>query len=342
LQSRRAGLARQLLLETKVPITDVAFASGFSSVRRFNAVMRERFHRSPTELRQARRVRHEGLVLRIDYRPPFQWESLLEFHARRAIPGVESIEDGVYRRTVRIGRHRGWISVCRDASKNTLLCEASHSLAPVILSVVTRVRRLFDLDAHPTVIDDHLALDKRLGARANPGLRLPGAFDGFETAIRAILGQQVTVKGATTLAARLVDRHGTSIETPFGDLRALFPLPKELVRLGSIGVPAARARAIEIMARHVDQGRLVLDPHADVAGTIEKLLELPGIGDWTAQYVAMRCLSWPDAFPATDLGIRQLGKDALAISERWRPWRSYAVMHLWRSHERAEIQKRAG
>lgn len=342
LQTKRAGLARQLLLGTTLPVTDVAFASGFSSIRRFNTVIRERFERSPTELRKSRGVRREGFVLRLDYRPPFDWAGLLEFLAGRAIPGVESVADGVYRRTVHIDDCRGWISVRPDPKRSALLCEVSTSLAPVILQVVARTRRLFDLDAHPTIIAEHLERDRRLAplVRRAPGLRLPGAFDGFEMAVRAILGQQVTVKGATTLAGRIAARTGAPIQTPFPELRVLFPSAAQLASartLANIGMPRARVDALVGLAKHVRDARITLDPHADVERTMDALRALPGIGDWTAQYVAMRALGWPDAFPATDLGVKQaLGKDALALAEAWRPWRAYAVMYLWRGHGRTE------
>ncbi|MBS2011621.1 MAG: helix-turn-helix domain-containing protein [Deltaproteobacteria bacterium] len=346
LQTKRAGLARQLLLGTTLPVTDIAFASGFASIRRFNSVVRERFGRTPTELRaKARaasgRARREGLVLRLDYRPPLDWDALIAFLGARAIPGVELAEGGVYRRTVRIGDHTGVLSVRPDPSRAALVCEASLTLAPVVLQVVARVRRLFDLDARPTIIADHLARDPRLAplVRAAPGLRLPGSFDGFEMAVRAILGQQVTVKGATTLAGRIVARVGAPLDvagTTAPGLTHVFPRPEDLAdgrALSSLGMPQARADAIAALARAVRDDRVSLDPRASVEKTMEALRELPGIGEWTAQYVAMRALGWPDAFPATDLGIRNaLGDDALAKAEAWRPWRAYAVMHLWRTH----------
>lgn len=343
LQTKRAGLARQLLLGTTLPVTDIAFASGFASIRRFNTVMRERFDRSPTELRASRAARREGLVLRLDYRPPFDWDAILEFLAGRAIPGVESVSEGVYRRTVRIDEQRGWITVRPHPKAAALLCELSVSLAPVVLQVVARVRRLFDLDARPTIIAEHLARDPRLAplVRRAPGLRLPGAFDGFEMAVRAILGQQITVKGATTLAGRIAARAGAPLETPFPDVSVSFPTAAELASarsLTNVGMPQARVDALLGLAKHVRDGRVVLDPHADVERTMDALRALPGIGDWTAQYVAMRALGWPDAFPATDLGVKQaLGKEARALAEGWRPWRAYAVMHLWKNlHVREE------
>ena len=338
LQTKRAGLARQLLLGTTLAVTDIAFASGFSSVRRFNTVMKERFDRSPTELRKARHARREGLVLRLDYRPPFDWEGMLAFLEARAIPGVESIANGAYRRTVRFGELRGWISVTRDPNRAALLCEASTSLAPCILSVVARTRRLFDLDASPVVIAEQLARDPRLAplVRKAPGQRLPGAFDGFEMAVRAILGQQVTVRGATTLAGRIATRAGAPLETTIPELTRTFPTPAELASsrvLVNVGMPRARVDALVHLARAVRDERVVLEPHADVEGTMAALRALPGIGEWTAQYIAMRALGWPDAFPATDLGVKKaLGKEAAAIAEAWRPFRAYAVMHLWRSH----------
>jgi AraC family transcriptional regulator of adaptative response / DNA-3-methyladenine glycosylase II len=351
-QSRRLALAKQLLQDTSLPLAELALASGFESVRRFNALFQARFGRPPSAVR-----REEGaggapgasLTLRLDHRTPYGWDALLAFLAPRAIPGVEEVDGEVYRRTLRVGSRRGWVAVRRDARRPALRADVSLSLAGALMPVVARLRALLDLDAHPAIIDEHLAGDPVLRPLVNlrPGLRVPGAFDGFESAARAILGQQVTVGGATTLAGRLARRFGEPLETPFPGLDRLFPPAETLAEAGdddvaSLGMPAARARAVLALARAVARDGLRLEPSGDVESTLARLRELPGIGDWTAQYVAMRALGWPDAFPAGDLGLRAaLGgvsaSAAVRVAERWRPWRAYAVMHLWSDHTRRGV-----
>lgn len=339
-QSKRIALAKQLLCDTRLPITEVAYASGFASVRRFNALFRARFDRSPTEARRGRGPRERGdgtaIRLRLDYRPPFDWGALLAFLRDRAIPGVEEATADAYRRTVRIHDRTGWISVSPDG--DALTCEVSLSLTPVLMPLVARVRALFDLDAQPRAVADALSTHRRLAplVRRSPGLRVPGAVDGFELAVRSILGQQISVAGARTLAGKLAARYGERVSTPFAGLCWLFPTPAALARSGWRGVPRARSRAIALIASAVSKGTLDLAPTADVERTRVALSELPGIGAWTAEYIAMRALRWPDAFPAEDLIVRRaLGSPARAIEalESVRPWRAYAVMHLWRNHE---------
>ncbi len=351
-QSRRLALAKQLLQDTMLPLGELALASGFASVRRFNALFQARFGRPPSALRRehgAGDVPGGSIALRLDHWTPFDWGSLLSFLAPRAIPGVEEVDRGVYRRTVRVGSRRGWIAVRPDPSRPALRADVSLSLAGALMPVVARLRAVFDLDARPAVIDGHLAQDPALRPLVahRPGLRVPGAFDGFEAAVRAILGQQVTVAGATTLAGRVAERFGERIETPFPGLTRLFPPAAALSDGGdeaaSLGMPEARARAVAAVARAVAREGLQLEPTADVEATLARLRELPGIGDWTAQYVAMRALRWPDAFPAGDLGVRAaLGgvpaKEAERVAERWRPWRAYAVMHLWSVHAKRGVR----
>jgi AraC family transcriptional regulator of adaptative response / DNA-3-methyladenine glycosylase II len=330
-QSKRIGLAKQLLHDTALPIADIAFASGFRSVRRFNALFRDRFGRPPSQVRKSHGANAEsGIVLRLDHRPPFDWASLLEFLGARAIPGVEVIENDTYRRTVRVDGKKGFVSVRPDGKRNAVRAEISHSLAPVLLPVAARLRSLFDLDAHPAAVADHLGRDRALRplVKLRPGLRLPGAFDGFEMAVRAILGQQVTVKGATTLSGRFVEALATKIETPHEGLRFVFPDAHTVARSAfSIGMPAARASAVRALARACDRD-LVLAPHAEAETTIERLLALPGIGPWTAHYIAMRALHWPDAWPGGDLVLKREAPN----SDSWRPWRAYGAMHIWRNH----------
>ena len=342
-QSRRLALAKQLLHETALPLTEIAFASGFSSVRRFNALFRARFGGPPSTLRRAHAdlAPSDLLSLRLDHRPPLDWASLVAFLGARAIPGVESVENGVYRRAVRLGDRTGWIAVHHDPARPALRAEISLSLAGALMPLVGRLRALFDLDAHPAAIDAHLGRDPRLAGLVarHPGLRVPGAFDGFETAVRAVLGQQVSVRAATTVSGRLAQAFGEPLATPFAGLTRLFPRAEILAdaseaSIASLGLPGARARTVKALARAVAGGSLRLDRRGDASLAVTQLEALPGVGAWTAHYVAMRALGWPDAFPASDLALRQaLGgiaaRDALALAEPWRPWRAYAALHLW-------------
>jgi AraC family transcriptional regulator of adaptative response / DNA-3-methyladenine glycosylase II len=340
-QTQRLLLAKRLLTDTDLPITEVAFASGFSSLRRFNALFKERYRLNPTDLRRTRvsAIPRETLLCEVAYRPPLDWEALLAFLAARAVRGVEAIDGDRYLRTVAFGKCRGWIGVEPSPKKHALRVELSASLVPALLPVLARVKRLFDLAAEPGQIAAHLGTL----ASARPGLRVPGAFDGFELALRAILGQQISVPAATTLAARFAAAFGEPIQTPFEALTLLCPTaewvararPEEIV---SLGIVARRANSIQALAEASASGKIVFEPEAAPRATMARLTTLPGIGEWTAQYVAMRALSWPDAFPHTDLGIRKaLGesdpKRVLQIAEAWRPWRAYAAMHLWKSLE---------
>ncbi len=281
-----------------------------------------------------------SLQLRLDHLQPFPWEALLAFLARRAIPGVEEVEAGTWRRIVSLDGRSGWVEVRPDGQGAALVATVDPSLADRLVPLAARLRRLFDLDADPLAIDAHLATDEALRPSVErlPGLRVPGAVDGFEAAVRAILGQQVTVKGATVLAGRLAERFGTEPGTPFAGLRRIFPTPAIVAAAGAgevarLGMPGARAHAIVELASAVDGG-LRLEPGVPIDSTLEQLRALPGFGEWTTHYVAMRALSWANAFPAADLGIRKaLGgmkpKEALSRAERWRPWRSYATLRLW-------------
>jgi len=341
--SRRIALARELLLGTSMSITEVAFASGFSSLRRFNAAFLAHQGKSPSAMRRAQPARTETAATRLtlDYRPPHDWDALITFLRARAVPGVESADASSYRRTVELGAHRGWISVSPAKGRHALYVDVSPSLTSVLMAVAARVRRLFDLDAHPSIISAQLGQDPKLGplVQKRPGLRLPGAFNPFETSVRAVLGQQVSVAAATTLAGRLAERLGDRIETPFEALSKTFPTPERIVgtdeqALMSLGITGARARTIKALAEVVTKGTTTLDATSEPEATMAALLELPGVGPWTAQYVAMRALSFPDAFPDGDLGIRKgLGgvsaAACLQMAEAWRPWRAYAAMHIW-------------
>lgn len=348
--TRRAHLAKKLLDETDLPVTQVAFAAGYASVRRFNAAVLAAFHASPRELRALRqRGARPGdsdgghVDLRLAYRPPLRWRALLGFLAPRALPGVEEVreaEGGVYRRVVCVGDDAGVVEVRNAGDERHLVLRVPAHLTHGIAGLTARARRLFDLDADPAAIRAHLRRDAGLRPFVRPGLRVPGAWDGFEVAVRAILGQQVTVAGATTLAGRLVETFGSPVEGADGALRRRFPEPATLAGadLRGIGLPATRAGAIATLAEAVAAERLVLAPHADPESTCAGLLALSGVGPWTAAYVALRALGDPDAFPASDLGLRRGLADGgplpsaaqlEARAEAWRPWRGYAALALW-------------
>jgi AraC family transcriptional regulator of adaptative response / DNA-3-methyladenine glycosylase II len=374
-QSRRLALAKQLVQDTPLPLTEVAFAAGFGSVRRFNAVFSARMGRSPSSLRAGATARAslaidapELIALRLDYRPPYDWDHVLGFLRGRAIPGVEIVGDDEYRRVVHIDGHVGTIRVrqhgssgrsvnrrggnvrgaepsmvllaATGAERSALQVAVSPSLLTVLMPVVARVRRLFDLDAQPAAIAARFSRDKLLAplVAKRPGLRVPGAIDPFEASVRALLGQQVSVAAATTLAGRFAAAFGSPHAGGDG-LTTRFPTVTEVVaagpeRIGKLGLPRTRAAAIHNFAAMLARGELALDAACDLDAFVAQLVELPGIGPWTAHYLAMRALHVPDAFPAADLGVqkalRRSGpRAAEARAEAWRPYRAYAVMHLW-------------
>lgn len=354
LLTRRLLLAKQLLTETRLPVIDVAFASGFSSLRRFNDAFRTRYRMPPSRLRKegTQNTKLTGnaaaSTIQIQYRPPYDWAGILAFLRARAIKGVEWAAEDYYARTVRIGDARGWIKVSQTAKKDALTVEFAHSLSPVLPALLNRVRDLFDVNAHPGIISGHFAADPIMGplVASNPGLRVPGAFNGFELGLRAILGQQVSVAAATTLSGRVAAGFGERIETPFSELNRLSPTAKTIAKATSEGLARlgiVRSRCNSILALvEAQTTSLSLDSgiHHDPEKTIHRLAELPGIGMWTANYIAMRALRWPDAFPKEDLVIRKslsgvTAREAEEISQAWRPWRSYAVMHLWRKQGKA-------
>jgi AraC family transcriptional regulator of adaptative response / DNA-3-methyladenine glycosylase II len=340
-QTQRLLLAKRLLTDTTLPITEVAFASGFASLRRFNTLFRERYRLNPSDLRKTRLAPppQSTLVCELAYRPPYDTASLFGFLGVRAVRGVETVEGERYRRTAALGDMQGWFTVESLPDKSALRVEMCASLARVLVPVLSRLRYLFDVNADPAQI----AVSLGTLAEARPGLRIPGAFDGFEMAIRAVLGQQVSVAAAATLMGRFVGAFGAPMETPFPGLTHLTPTADRVARespdaLTALGILPARARSILALAQAVTEKRLRLVPGADPAPTMAHLLELPGVGEWTAQYIALRALAWPDAFPHTDLGIRKaLGETnprrVLAHAEAWRPWRGYAALHLWKSLE---------
>jgi AraC family transcriptional regulator of adaptative response / DNA-3-methyladenine glycosylase II len=348
LQTRRLLSAKQLLADTQLPITQIALISGFASVRRFNAAFAAHYKLNPTQLRRAapKEDSAQGIAVRLGYRPPYDVAAMLSFMATRRINTIESIAACAHeywaRRTFGIEiagkKYVGWLQMHFDEPRHQLVLTVSDSLHGVLPLVIRRVRAAFDLDADPQAINAVLHQDFPTG----DGLRLPGALDGFELAVRAILGQQITVAAARTLAQRLVDTLGEPLATPWPELTRLFPSPSILAAasgdaLGQLGIVKQRQAAIVGLAKAVTGG-LQLHGGADVHATIEALKTIPGIGDWTAQYVAMRALRWPDAFPAGDVALHKiLGVQGLqaparlaeAASLPWKPWRSYAVIRSW-------------
>jgi AraC family transcriptional regulator of adaptative response / DNA-3-methyladenine glycosylase II len=347
LTTQRLLLAKRLLTDTPLAVTEIAHASGFSSLRRFNDAFATRYRMSPTALRKQRGFTPRGaLVLRLAYRPPYDIDGVLRFFEARRIDGVESVDrrERAIRRSLSIA-HRGqtlagWLAGRFIEARSEFELQVSASLLPALGTVLERVRQGLDLDADPALIDAALA---DAPGPAVPGLRVPNGIDGFEAAVRVVLGQQVTVAAARTLVSRLVERFGTPLVTPFPDLTRWFPGAAALATasaesIGTLGIVRQRVGALQALARDVAAGRIALHRGAPLTATLEALRALPGIGEWSAQLIAMRALSWPDAFPATDIGVMNaLGtRDAKAVeawSQAWRPWRSYAVMRLWQSLE---------
>jgi len=356
LQTRRLLAAKQLIADTRLPMTQVALASGFASVRRFNAAFLEHYGLNPSALRRAGGAeggQGKAIEVRLGFRPPYDVNAMLGFFARRALRGVELAitADGKepakgstpafvrLARTLRVQQggqtHAGWLQLRFDMEREQMLLSVSDSLAAVLPIVISRARAMLDLDAEPMAINAALHEAFPHG----DGLRVPGTVDGFELAVRAVLGQQITVAAARTLGSRLVEAFGDAIATPVEGLNRLFPTPTSLAAasgdaLGKLGIVRQRQAALQAIAREVAGGRLALHAGADVPSTIAALQELPGIGAWTAQYIAMRALRWPDAFPAGDVALQKaLGvsteRAASQASQAWRPWRSYAVLRAW-------------
>jgi AraC family transcriptional regulator of adaptative response / DNA-3-methyladenine glycosylase II len=345
-RTRRLHFAKKLIDETTLAMSAIALASGYGCVRRFNAEIQKAYRRTPTQIRRLARQLHtqteNQYVFHLHYRPPFDWERMLEFLEARATPGVEAVDQGVYRRTISIGKDRGWIEVCRDGTKDGILARVQIGNPRLLYFVVERVRAMFDLNADWSTIANSLKSDPALARRVNsaPGVRVPGSWDGFELTVRAILGQQVSVKGATTLAGRIARVFGQTYDAGNG-LTHLFPVPKVLASadFSNIGLTKSRIETIRALARAVIDGRLDFNGNVDAETLLREMCEVPGIGNWTAQYVAMRALGEPDAFPSGDLGLlRALGlSNSRALEQRaenWRPWRAYAAMYLWNVPER--------
>ncbi len=361
LQTRRLLLAKQLLTDTRMPVAQIALTSGFRSLRRFNAAFVDGYRMNPTRLRRAApragasasagardggtqaAASAEAITVTLGYRAPFDSRALLAFIAQRAIAGVEVASGATVRRTVRagaIGASAGWLEARFVPEKARVQLSFAPALGPVSGAVIAVVRRWLDLDAAPETIAETLT-----GLPGDPGLRLPGSVDAFELAVRAVLGQQVTVAAARTLARRLVERFGSDVETPWVDVTRAFPGPADLAtvpieRIAELGIIRSRVGAIQALATAWSELVPMLAPGATPEALVERLRSLPGIGPWTAHYVAMRALGWPDAFPPGDVAalkaMRQLfgvatPRAAEAHAEAWRPWRAYALLRLWNS-----------
>jgi AraC family transcriptional regulator of adaptative response / DNA-3-methyladenine glycosylase II len=350
--TRRMHFAKKLIDETSLPMNQVADASGFGSVRRFNAGIRKFYRRTPTQIRHLARQKEiqptNQYVFRLNFRPPYNWPGVMDFLALRCTPGVETVEAGQYRRTISVDGGHGYFEVSFDQERHVLVSRIEFENPRWLFMIVERIRAIFDLNADWISISETLRTDPTLAEmlQAHPGLRVAGCWDAFELAIRAILGQQVSVKTATTLAARLAHRFGKPVRGPKG-LTRLFPEPAVLAdaHLGSIGLTAARAHTIRSLARTVFDGKISFTGIVDPERFVEQLCEIPGIGKWTAQYVCLRALGQPDAFPSTDLGLLRAmnlsnPKELERRAEAWRPWRAYAAMYLWRSAVRKSVVRK--
>ncbi len=347
-QTRRVLFAKQLIHETRMPMTEVAMAAGFGSLRRFNETFRDLFHRPPSALRRTNSTRREekDVTLRLRYRPPYDWNSILDFLRARAIPGVELVDGNCYLRTVEVDGRMGSIEVTHLPDRQSLGVSIRFPDVGSLPAIVARVRRLFDLGADIETIDDHLSGDPVLAplVAQRPGLRAPGGWDGFEIAVRAVLGQQISVVAARRLAAQLVALHGRPVPKPFlihSELSHVFPTAKQLASASSIGLamPAARLTALKAVTEASLADPNLFRPCGSVKETVTRLRTIRGIGEWTAQYIALRAIREMDAFPATDIGLlrgatstngeKVTPANLLSRAEAWRPWRAYAAQHLW-------------
>lgn len=353
LQTCRLLLAKSLLTDTNLPVLDVAMTAGFGSLRRFNSLFKKQYNLTPTDLRKRNGTgnkEHGQITLGLGYRPPYRWRELLDFLEMRVIKGVEVIQEDFYLRTVHVksiqgADYYGWIKIRPDEEKNLLKVTVNESLLPVLSQVLKKVQQQFDLYCDPEIVNGTMKkMDDFL-----IGSRIPGCFDPFEMSVRAILGQQITVKGAGTLASRIVENYGKPIETSIEGLTHIFPTPTDIMDLaetleeqfGKLGVIRTRSRTIRALAEALENKELTLEFPNDPEEEMKKLMNISGIGKWTAQYIAMRALNWTDAFLETDVGIRNAlapmnTKERLDWADNWRPWRSYAVITLWSSLKKKE------
>ena len=353
LQTCRLLLAKSLLSDTRLPVIDVAMAAGFGSLRRFNDIFKKQYRLTPTALRKqaAFGIERSGEVtLALGYRPPYLWREILEFLALRAVPSVEIVSGNEYSRTARLVTNKGqtvtgWIRVGHRPEKNVLTVTLGETLLPALPQAMARVGDLFDVRCDPEAVYDTLDVMNRLqSGLCMRGMRLPGCFEPFELAVRAVLGQQITVKAARTLAGRLAEAHGTPVSTGIEGLTHAFPTSEYITgldgdisdHLGPLGITRARATTILELAQAAVHGEIDLDHCADPEAEMKKLRTIRGIGPWTASYIAMRALGWPDAFLPHDHGVKtalapRTPREIEALSKAWRPWRSYAAINLWNS-----------
>lgn len=351
-QTQRLHFAKKLLDETSLPLAEVCFAAGFGSVRRFNAVFQSTYGRSPKELRKGvrgtKRSVGEGIQVRLSYRPPLDWKSMLTYLEYRKIPGVEYIdlEKNAYHRTIAIDESAGDICVIFSEGENNLLLHINFPDTRHLYHIVEKVRLLFDLKADSKEIDNFFLKDASLKevVKKNPGTRVTGCWDGLEVTVRAILGQQVTVKAATTLVGRVAQRYGECYRGSSEHLNRVFPAAITLANaeLDGMGIVGQRIAAIKAVAEKISQGEIEFDGVLETAEFVRRVCEIKGIGDWTAHYIALRVLNDPDAFPYSDLILRRAAsenqetltpKNLLKLSEVWRPWRAYAVILLWKHYQ---------
>ena len=350
-QTRRLHFAKKLIDETTLPMQEVAVASGFGCVRRFNAAIRKTYKRTPTQIRrlsrQAVSLPEDQYLFHLRFRPPYDWQGMLAFLGPRATPGVEAVEGNLYRRSISLQGAAGYFEVSCDKEADALVVRVQFGDPRALFFIIERVRAMFDLNADWTAITRVLRADPLLAdsLRSSPGLRVPGCWNGFELGVRAILGQQITVKGATRLAGALVSKFGQRF--PASDrLTHVFPQPSALAEadVASIGLPKARARTIQFFAKAVRDGQISFEGIVDSSAFVSRLCEIPGVGAWTAQYIAMRTLGEPDAFPSGDLGLlRSLSlenpRDLEQRAEAWRPWRAYAAMYLWSHFSKTKTEE---
>jgi len=349
-QTRRALFARQLIHETRLPLQEIAWAAGFGSVRRFNECFRKMFRQAPGALRtragSAEGAKEAGVTIRIRYRPPYDWDSMLAFCAARAIPGVEVVENGRYLRTVAMGAATGTVEVFHLPKQESLGVTIRFPEVKALPLIVARVRRQFDTGADIRTIEAHLTRDPVLKplVERRPGLRAPGSWEGFELAVRAALGQQISVAAARRLAGELVALHGKRVSRNSAlqaGLTHVFPTAKQLAAAPAVGLrmPAARQRALQAIARAAVADPNLFRSFGSVEPIVERLKGIPGVGEWTAQYIALRAVREMDAFPSSDIGLLRgaaavgcTGSNAMMLAKRaegWRPWRGYAAQHLW-------------
>jgi AraC family transcriptional regulator, regulatory protein of adaptative response / DNA-3-methyladenine glycosylase II len=343
-RTRRVLFAKQLIDETTLPMTDVAMAAGFASIRRFNDSIVQTYGRSPSQLRRSNEDEPAAkITLKLPFHPPYPWTQMIQFLAARSTPGLEAVSQDRYQRTIALDGHHGFVEVCPVPQQHYLLAQIHFPKVSLLTPIVDRLRQLFDLNAPVDEISTHLQKDDLLQplVAQNPGLRVPGHWDSFELAVRAILGQQVSVAAATTMAGRLVEAYGEPLQiSEPTTLQRVYPRPEILAtaELTGIGLTRPKAKAIAALATKVAEDPRFLTQFQSLDDAVEQLCQLPGIGEWTAQYIAMRSLREPDAFPASDLGLlramARLGEqvtpmELLNIAEAWRPWRAYGAMHLW-------------